>query len=273
MTAGIDEDTPDGEIAELPPYRAVLVADAKGFGGNSDADQGLLADTIPDVVELAFQRTQLGHVWREALFPHITGDGLGIGFETRHLPAVVSRFFDTLQQVLAERDVRLRAHGRRLRLRMRASLNVGPVGEPAPGTSSAVALGRAFVTTHRLLDSPAVRDVLTRSDPDHTFLSVIVSQRVFDDVVVAGYADVPFSRFVPRQVEVKEFGGTVYLYVPEPSGELLRHGLGDAERAGREAEPAPPAGSTTNIMTGTHYGDAIQVGHLHGDVSTGWKRG
>lgn len=256
----------DQEIAELPPYRAVLVVDAKGFGGNSDAGQELLADAIPNVVELAFERSRLGHVWRDALFPHLTGDGLGIGFETRYLPAVVSRFFDTLQQVLAERDVRLRAHGRQLRLRMRASLNVGPVGEPEPGASSAVALGRAFVTTHRLLDSAAVRDVLTRSDPDQTFLSVILSQRVFDDVIAAGYASVPASRFVPRQVEVKEFGGTVYLYVPEPSGDMLRHGLDDAEPVGQEA---PSAGSSTNIMTGTHYGTAIQVGHLHGGFSNG----
>lgn len=128
-TGSVPEDQP----TELPPYRAVLVVDTKEFGGNTDGGQELLATAIADVLALAFDRSGLGHVLRDALFPHNTGDGYGIGFDTRHLPAVVTRLFDTLQ------------------------------------------------------------DVLAQSDPDQTFLSVALSQRVFDDVLTSGYASLPPS--------------------------------------------------------------------------------
>ncbi|WP_410579720.1 hypothetical protein [Amycolatopsis sp. lyj-108] len=250
------------DIDELPPYRAVLVVDTKEFGGHSDRGQAVLADAIPDVLALAFERAGLGHVWREALFPHDTGDGFGIGFATRHLPAVVMRFFDALQEALAERDARWPAGDRRVRLRMRASLNVGPVGDPG----SAAVVGSTVITTHRLLDAPEVRDLLARSDPGQTFLAVALSQRVFEDVLETEYARLPSSLLVARRVQVKEYSGMVHLYVPRPSGDLLTHGFG------AEAEPAPvtpdaprPAG-TTNIITGGDFGTAIQVGHLHGNL-------
>jgi hypothetical protein len=263
----------DDDPAELPPYRAVLVVDTKDFGRNDDVTQTLLADAIHDVLTLAFERAGLAHVWRDALFPHNTGDGYGIGFDTRHLPAVVTRFFDTLQDVLAERDVRLRAHGRSTSLRMRASLNIGPVREQDPHGKAAV-VGSTVITTHRLLDATAVRDLLARSDPEQTFVAVALSQRVFDDVVASEYATLPPSRVVPTIVRVKEFTGTVYLYVPNPSGDLLRNGFGDsadgqAESASSEpAHEAPQYGNTKNVMSGTHSGTAIQVGHLHGGLHT-----
>lgn len=259
---------PEDQPTELPPYRAVLVVDTKEFGGNTDGGQELLATAIADVLALAFDRSGLGHVLRDALFPHNTGDGYGIGFDTRHLPAVVTRLFDTLQDVLAERDTRLRARDRRLRLRMRASLHVGPVREPDPDVGAAV-VGSTVINTHRLLDAPPVRDVLAQSDPDQTFLSVALSQRVFDDVLTSGYASLPPSRVVRRPVQVKEFTGVVYLYVPNPSGDLLQHGFGDGEDRQEQArtvrEPVRPS-SVTNIMTGVQRGTAIQVGHLHGGL-------
>ncbi|WP_370967921.1 hypothetical protein [Amycolatopsis sp. cg9] len=251
---------------ELPPYRALLVVDTKGFGSNSDADQGVLAAMIPDVLGQAFERAGLGEVWKTALFPHGTGDGYGVGFEPRFLPAVVSKFFDALESVLAERDVRLRATSRYLRMRMRASLNVGPIRE-ADGESSAVAIGAAVITTHRLLDSAPVREVLTLSDPDQTFLSVVLSQRIFEDVLASGYATLPKSRVVPADVEVKEYRGTVYLYVPNPSGELLRRGVGTGyEKKLAATEEVRPEG-TTNVITGMHGGTAIQIGRVHGNVN------
>ncbi|OLF12828.1 hypothetical protein BLA60_06040 [Actinophytocola xinjiangensis] len=252
-----------GEVTELPPYRAVLVVDAKDFGGNSDPDQELLAEAVPGVVALAFERAGLGQVFREALFPHNSGDGLGIGFDTRHLPGVVSHVFDALQAVLAERDRALRARGRGLRLRLRASLNIGPVREPDPRGRAGV-VGQAVIATHRMLDASAVRDVLTRSDPEVTFLAVALSQRVFHDVVASGYARLSTSRLVPVAVRVKEFADTVHLYVPTPSGELLAHGV-DGRPGPEPAPPAPPpAGVNNTISGGTHTGTTIQVGHLHG---------
>ncbi|WP_410586656.1 hypothetical protein [Amycolatopsis sp. lyj-23] len=243
--------------------------DTKEFGGQSDRGQATLAEAIPDVLALAFDRAGLGHVWREALFPHGTGDGFGLGFGTSHLPAVVMRFFDALQDVLAERDARLPATAGRVRLRMRASLNVGPVLEPGPGPGSAAAIGGAVVTTHRLLDAPEVRELLTRSDPGQTFVAVALSQRVFEDVLQTEYARLPSSLVVARRVGVKEYSGTVHLYVPRPSGDLLTHGFGaDNDPAPAGAETPRPTGAA-NLITGGSFGTAIQVGHLDGGLRHG----
>jgi hypothetical protein len=255
---------------ELPPYRAVLVVDTKGFGGQSDRGQAVLAEAIPDVLALAFERAGLSHVWRGALFPHGTGDGFGLGFDTRHLPAVVMRFFDTLQEVLAERDARFPGGSGRVRLRMRASLNVGPVLDPGPGHGSAAAIGGAVITTHRLLDAPEVRDLLTRSDPGQTFLAVAFSRRIVEDVLLTEYAQLPSSLLVARRVDVKEYGGTVHLYVPRPSGDLLTRGFGsDAPAEPAVPEAAARPASTTNVINGGDFGTAIQVGHLHGGIRHG----
>jgi hypothetical protein len=260
----------DEVLADLPPYRALLVVDTKEFGSNPDATQAVLSAAVPDVLSQAFERAGLSAVWDSALFPHGTGDGFGIGFDPRFLPAVVTRLFDELQVVLAERDTRLRATGRSVRMRMRASLNVGPILEPAPGANSAVAIGSAVITTHRLLDATPVREVLDRSDPDQTFLAVALSQRVFEDVLASQYADLPATRVVPAEVHVKEYRGTVYLYVPNPSGDLLRRGTGgdyakELTDARATIENSLP-GTTTNVISGMHNGTAIQIGQLHGDL-------
>jgi hypothetical protein len=259
----------DDVLAELPPYRALLVVDTRGFGSNPDATQAMMSAAIPDVLSQAFARAGLRELWENALFPHGTGDGYGLGFDPRFLPAVVTRFFDELQAVLAERDARLRPASRSVRLRMRASLNVGPILEPAPGTTSAAAIGSAVITTHRLLDAAPVRAILERSDPDQTFLAVALSQRVFEDVLASEYARLPTTKVVPADVRIKEYSGTVYLYVPNPSGDLLHHGAGGyAENlaAAKAKIGPPPPGSTTNVISGTQSGTAIQVGQVHGDL-------
>jgi hypothetical protein len=271
-----DNDVPGEPTAELPPYFGVIVVDTKDFSGNSDADQAMLAMLIPDVVERAFERAGLAHVWENARFPHNTGDGFGIGVETRYLPAVVSRFFDALQQVLADRDVKVRAHGRSVRLRMRASMNVGPVREQTEHSTAAV-VGNAVITTHRILDSEPVRDVLNRSDPDQTFLSVVFSERVFEDVLDSGLSTIARSRVVARTVRVKQFTGKVYLYVPHPSGDLLRDGIGRDEDDQPDLDVDEPTATPPtltaaptiyhNEATGTHHGTTIQVGRVHGSIN------
>lgn len=260
----------DDVLAELPAYRALLVVDTKGFGSNTDTTQAMVSAAIPDVLSQAFERAGLREVWDEALFPHGTGDGFGIGFDPRFLPAVVTRLFDELQKVLSERDARLRVAGRAVRMRMRASLNVGPILEPASGTTSAVAIGSAVITTHRLLDAAPVRDLLDRSDPDETFLAVALSQRVFEDVLASQYAKLPTTRVVPADVHVKEYRGTVYLYVPNPSGDLLRCGTGgDYEKeltAAKDTIERSLPGTTMNVISGMQNGTAIQIGQMHGDL-------
>jgi hypothetical protein len=267
------EPVPSSDPVDLPPYRAVLVVDTKDFGSNDDVVQAVVAESIYEIVTRAFERAGLAHVVEAPLFPHLTGDGFGMGFETRHLPAVVSRFFDALQDELAERDSRMRAFRRGASLRMRASLNVGPVSDPGPDGRSSV-VGSTVITAHRMLDSAPVRAALSGSDPEQTFVSAVLSHRVFEDVLVSGYASLPPSRVAPVPVAVKEFTGTVYLYVPNPSGDLLRDGFGSDYRAEVEAvtpEPGPPpptSAVSTNTSSGSNSDSMFfQIGFMHGDVN------
>ncbi|MCS7478577.1 hypothetical protein ACFFQW_17965 [Umezawaea endophytica] len=264
---------PSSEPLDLPPYRAVLVVDTKDFGSNDDVVQTVMAESIYDILTRAFGRAGLAHVVEAPLFPHLTGDGVGMGFDTRYLPAVVSRFFDALQQELAEQDSRMRVFRRTASLRMRASLNVGPVSDPGPDGRSAV-VGSTVITAHRMLDTAPVRAALSGSDPEQTFVSAVLSQRVFEDVLVSGYATLSPSRVAPVPVSVKEFSGTVYLYVPKPSGDLLRDGFGSGYQAVVDAvtpEPAPPplGHVTTNTFSGTSNAPVVQVGTLHGGLNQG----
>lgn len=258
---------PDGAWDEdsnsLPPYCAVLVVDTEGFGSNSDGAQELLGKKIPEVLAAAFERARLSHVWQARLFQQDTGDGMGIGFDPTHLPAVVTRFFDALQDVLAEVDIQLRAHSRRVRLRMRASLHVGPVRESDPRSGSATARGSTVITAHRLVDTPAVREALKRSDPEQTFLSVAVSQQVYEAAVVGGYTTLPSSKFVPTNVRIKEYAGTVYHYVPNLSGDLLRYGsaIHQQHKPDDTKYVQAQASVTTNIMAGTAH-NVLQAGNV-----------
>ena len=100
------------------------------------------------------------------------------------------------------------------------------------------------------------------------FLAVALSDRVFEDVLASGYAKLPTTKVVPADVRIKEYRGTVYLYIPNPSGDLLRHGAGAGyaeELAAAKATIEPAPGSVTNVISGPQHGTAIQVGHVHGN--------
>ncbi|HEX6342510.1 hypothetical protein [Umezawaea sp.] len=262
-------------VLDLPPYRAVLVVDTKDFGGNDDVVQTALAETIYEVLIRAFERAGLAHVRAAPLFPHNTGDGFGMGFDPRHLPAVVSRFFDALQEELAEQDARMRGFRRSASLRMRVALTVGPVADPdEEGRRGAI--GATLISAHRLLDAAPVRAALTGSDPEQTFVSAVLSQRVFEDVLAGGYATLRPSRVAPVEVEVKELTTTAYLYVPKPSGDLLRDGFGSGDRpvsAPAPAKPEPKAvpqkAVVRNRFDGANAKTVFQVGFMDGDVHQG----
>ncbi|PPK65355.1 hypothetical protein V5P93_005863 [Actinokineospora auranticolor] len=250
--------------AELPPYRGVLVVDAERFGRNTDVNQEHLTFMIPQVVENAFGRAGLADVWDRRLMEHENGDGIGVAFDTHHLPAVVDRVFAALQEILAEQDVRLRARDRGLRLRLRAVLHVGPLLRSG---------GRTLVNAYRLLDTDVLRGALARSDRDLTFLAVLLSERVYADVVAEGYAKVDAR---PVDTHNKELDTRAYLHVPVLSGELLDNGLaGGAPAAEAPAGQVPvDAGERyrpvhNEISGGTHHGTTIQVGHVHGGLNQG----
>lgn len=262
---------PHGQQAplELPPYRAVLVVDTMRFGSGDDPTQYAMADTMMEIISRAFERAGLAEVWDEAVHSYGTGDGMAMGFDTKYLPFVIGTFFDALQDELADRDRRFRAHHRNRRMRMRAALHVGPVRKKPDGEAAGIT-GQTVVTTHRMVDTQPLREALERSDEDITFLAAALSERVYQDVVAAGYSSVTTSRVVDRSTEIKEFAGRLYLYVPKPSGGLLDNGIGERQPAPEPTadEPQPQSHGETynNYASGQHGGTTIQVGRLNGGI-------
>jgi hypothetical protein len=242
---------------DLPPYRGILAVDAKGFTAEPGSTHQAISGLIPKLVGLAFAKAGLAEVWDDPSFFGPTGDGFAVGVPTRVLPYLVHPFFAELQQVLARHNESVRYGEPQIRLR--ASLHVGPL--PLHPTDLALGgNGTPRNETHRLLDSQPVRAILAAASPEVTYLAVVVSDRVYEDVVLAGYAGRHPKHFVDVSATVtgKEFAQRAWLYVPEPSGNLLL--VEQAVRTPTEAAapaPVPPPPAGAQVYTGnTAHGPA-----------------
>ncbi|MEV6601568.1 hypothetical protein AB0M36_32645 [Actinoplanes sp. NPDC051346] len=224
---------PFSQTVDLPPYRAILAVDAKDFTAQPSIAHEPISGSILDLVGDAFTRTGLTTEWSQPAFLGPTGDGFAIGLPPRILPYLVYPFGRVLQERLAEHNRTARGDHARIRLRM--SLNVGPL--PAdPADPHRTGNGTARNDTHRLLDSVPVKSILAASSSQVTHLACVFSDRVFQDVVAAGYAELHPDRCieVPATVDGKAFAQRAWLYVPEISGNLL-----GIARPAASHEPAP----------------------------------
>lgn len=254
----------------LPPYRGILALDAVSFSGNRSSYMPDLSAAVQDSVKAAFHLAGLDEIWADRRASQGTGDGLVLGFLPRYLPFVLNPFLDALQLVLEEQDEKLRARDRELRLRLRVSVNVGPV--PDDGDELRDRIGRPTNDTFRLLDSVQLRRVLAQSNPDVTLTAAIVSQRVYEDVVRAGYAGLHADRFEPviAEVESKNFAQAGWIYVPKPS----RHSSPDSSAAPGASSAADAPGSENSPRDNSPRESARraerrnQTNTFHGDVGS-----
>ncbi|BEL12805.1 hypothetical protein Q0Z83_109960 [Actinoplanes sichuanensis] len=211
--------TPFVTSEDLPPYRAVLAVDAKDYTKTPGRLHQSISGLIPQLVRDAFDAIGRADLWDQPSFFGSTGDGFAIGLPTRVLPYLLHPLLPELQRMLSAHNHERRASEPQIRLRV--SLNVGPVKEhenPYLGGN-----GVARNDTHRLLDSKPVRAILAAASPQVTFVAAIISDRVYGDVVAQGYAGVHPDHLieVPAVVEGKQFQQRAWLYVPQPSGNLL----------------------------------------------------
>lgn len=250
---------PDPSSQPLPPYRGILAVDAERFTGNPSSRQPDLSAVIPQALRAASHRCGLPELWEERRFPQATGDGYLLGVRPEMVPFLVHPFLDFLHEVLIEEDVRLRAADRGLRLRLRVSINIGPV--PDSGDEARDRIGTPTNATFRLLDCTALKDALRGANPDVTLLAAIISQRVFDDVVRGGYTPALHpDRFEPVTAEVpgKDFAEAAWIYVPRPSRGAASHAAGPAADASSPSRPE-------RIYRNT--GQQINADQIHGGVT------
>jgi hypothetical protein len=118
-----------------------------------------------------------------------------------------------------------------------------------------------------------VKAILSAASPSVTFVAAIISDRVYQDVVLQGYAGVHPDRLieVPATVEGKSFFQRAWLYVPEPSGSLTA--VPELKPVVSSAAPerkAAPSGSSTVINAPDNRGGVS--GTVQGDMNIGLGR-
>jgi len=211
------EHIPFARSIDLPPYRAILAVDAKGFTAEPGSTHEAISKNLLDLVGDALSGAGLRADWERPAFLGPTGDGFAVGFPTRVLPYLVAPFPRLLQERLAEHNRQAQAC-----LQLRVSLHVGPL--PAdPENPHWTGNGDARNDTHRLLDSAPVKAVLAAASPRVSFVACIFSDRVFEDVIAAGYAGMQPDLCLPvtATVDGKPFSRQAWLHLPEVSGNLL----------------------------------------------------
>lgn len=245
-----------GQVAELPPYRAILIVDVKDFSGLRGRDHARLTDGIPKILQQTFRRCGMAELWEEVRFQFSTGDGYVLGFRAALLPYLINPFLPALQEELAYRNTVGPVAGHNQHLRMRVTIHVGPVTDTGEGLLSEGS-GETRVEAHRLIDSGPVKDLLSRSS-SVTCVAAIVSARAYADAVLSGYADDDPGLYVPAPVQVKRYDGTAYLRVPKPSGDLLTHGFRPTPEKVPDTIPAGPEAEQFNSIRDVS-GTAVQA--------------
>lgn len=242
----------------MPPSRAIMTVDTVRFSHNPSQAQPALSAGIPKLIERTFGSCGHPEVWDGRRFDRSTGDGFMFGVVPEQVAYLLHPFLDRLQETLEEENRLLRAQSRDLRMRLRVAVNAGPV--PDDG-GAADGIGTPTNDTFRLMDSDVIRHAMKTSNPDVTLVAAIVSQRVFEDAVRAGFTgDLHPDRFeqVTAEVDGKDFAQPGWMYVPKPSRL-------ETPAAAAPAEPtipaiAPAINATNSVSGGINFGHINQNG-------------
>jgi hypothetical protein len=233
----------------MDDFRAVLVVDAEKFSAHRDAELPDVHLEIRRVLAVACANSGLGDTWDEVAFMESTGDGILAVLPHKAAPALIDPFPRRLQDALAEAAPKLRARG--LRLRLRVALHVGLVDDER---LDAPAISTAVIDVNRLLDAAPLRRALADSDPEVTYVAVLVSADLFAAYVRGGRSDLRESQFEEVRVKVKQYDKPAYLYVPTPSTGRRPDTADDPPAA----PTPPPPGPGPSISGITISGDGSQ---------------
>ncbi|MBA9003028.1 hypothetical protein [Thermomonospora cellulosilytica] len=235
----------------MEDYKALLAVDAEGFSTHSDAALPDLHLDIQETIGHTCMASGLAEAWASATFKESTGDGVLVILPLTALPRLVAPFASCLQNALAALAPRLRAKG--VRLRVRVAVHVGPVDDrrtQAPGIS------KATIDVSRLLDSDSLRAALSNSDPDVTFVALLLSSEAFEYCVEGGRTSLRPSQFTRVEATAKQFHRPAYLHVPTPSVRPDQIAAEPATRLIRQARTVNRV-RQGNLNTGVIHGDQI----------------
>ncbi|MEH0399175.1 hypothetical protein QA789_26635 [Streptomyces sp. B21-088] len=239
--------------AGLPHRRLCLAADVEQYSRLDTRTQSAVQSELVRVLDEA---AALSGLDRAAWTRQPQGDlEFAVLPEATPEDAVLGPFAHHLAVRLGDRNARPAAQ----RIRLRMAVDTGVVADAALGHA-----GPAPVAVARYVNAPQLKAVpATLAAAD---LAVIVSDRLYQDVVRSGRRDLEPAQYVRAHVRVKEFGGYGWIRVPG-------HAAGDVRSAVAEApEPKPSvdAGtpSRTTLSQYVHQGAAVGR-DVVGDLSIG----
>ena len=238
----------------LPPYRAILAVDAKDFTKLPSSSHEDTSATIKEIVGSALRDAGLEAEWSNPYFFGDTGDGFAVGLPPRILPFLVDPFPAFLQERLAQQ--RSECPGE-VALRLRVSLHVGPLPVD-PTAPSSTGNGAARNDTHRLLDAEVIKEALREVSPEIALVALIISDRVYDDVIRGRYAGLHPDNFVPVTARVagKSFDQPAWLHLPAQPGRSFQASSTESGDGGNYTATARAA-----PFLGINYGQAAEINH------------
>lgn len=179
-----------------------LGVDMKGYGSADDITQAEWQRALLECLDLAAAWAKIDRPqWRK----QPNGDGeLALLPDDGAEPRVVDDFVRELDRVLADYNRGRAAHQR---LRLRFALHHGVAYLGANGTP-----GQGVVQVSRLLNSKPAHEALEAAPEAH--LAVILSTRIYDDVVLQRHTSLRPTDFCRVQVVEKEFTADAWVRVP-----------------------------------------------------------
>ncbi|MFF1692717.1 hypothetical protein ACFVXC_03710 [Streptomyces sp. NPDC058257] len=238
----MNEISPPWPPAGLPLRRLCLAVDVEQYSRLDTLTQSVVQSELVLLLDEAAELTGLD---RAAWTRQPQGDlEFAVLPEATLEDAVLGPFVHHLAVRLGDRNARPAAQ----RVRLRMAVDTGVVADAALGHA-----GPAPVAVARYVNAPQLKTVLaTLTAAD---LAVIVSDRLYQDVVRSGRPELDRAQYVRVHVWVKEFGGYGWIRVPGQAPDEVRSAL--AEMPEPKSSPDTGAPSGTPLSQYVHQGAAV----------------
>ncbi|MEU4828635.1 hypothetical protein AB0H37_42895 [Actinomadura sp. NPDC023710] len=205
----------------------VVTVDIAGFGDRrSDFDRRHVRNTLYESLIDAFHASNIP--FGETYFED-RGDGLLVIIPPRFLVEPM------LESLPSRMEAILRLHNRtasaEAQLKVRMAIHVGEIHHDDLGL-----VGTSLTHAFRLLDAPQFKRALATSD---NVLALIVSERVYTDIVSKGLGALDPADFSTIDVRVKETDTEAWVYLPLLRGRPREAAAGGAEKSSGRYQDLP----------------------------------
>ncbi|WNF01386.1 hypothetical protein PS467_41725 [Streptomyces luomodiensis] len=235
---------------EVPPERALLVIDMKGYSRIPEAKMTPARSDLDDILTTVLAHNALEDPRQHDGTFKDTGDGAILVFPARVLPRLVDPLLSQLNGALIRHE-RVRPASAAT-IRLRASLHVGPLSLPDHR-------GDAINDACRLIDSQAARQALSAAADSGAFLGTVLSETTYRRTVRAGrtphVGQSHFLEAVARVSDKPDFEEPCWLHVPGLSAQALRPYIDDlpASHPPADNSEAPSTGNAASAGGGPSF--------------------